>query len=73
MATVCKNVCQTDKRFGISSRYYAKGTKYCSHCAKKIAIEDLRCPCCRSILRVRTRSWKAKSSSRNAKREVKRI
>ena len=70
MTTVCKNLCQIDKRFGISSRYYAKGIKYCSHCAKKIAIEDLRCPCCRSILRVRTRSWKAKAK---ANRVVKRI
>ena len=70
MTTVCKNLCETDKRFGISSCYYKKGTKYCSHCAKKILIDDLRCPCCRSILRVRTRSWKKKA---RANRVVKRV
>ena len=59
MVNTCKGLCSVDKRFGKSSPYYAKGVKYCTHCAKKIFINELRCPCCRCILRTRTHHYKS--------------
>ena len=70
MPVTCNGICETDKRFGISSKYYKKGTKYCTHCAKKIFISELRCPCCRCILRTRTHHWKKKA---RASRVLKRV
>jgi len=70
MVNLCKGLCEYDKRFGISSGYYKNGVKYCTLCAKKIYLKELRCPCCRSILRTRTHHWKPKA---RASRVLKRI
>ncbi len=70
MVNICKGICENDKRFGKSSPYYAKGVKYCTHCAKKIYTNELRCPCCKCVLRTRTHHWKPKA---RASRVLKRI
>ena len=61
MPNTCKGLCEIDKRYGKSSPYYAKGVKYCTHCAKKITTEELRCPCCKCKLRVRTHAYKPRT------------
>ena len=68
MVVRCNSVCDTDKRFGKNSRYYEKGIKYCSYCTKKVMTKEIRCPCCKTVLRVRTHRNKTL-----AKIKVKRV
>ena len=54
MSQHCKGLCDKDKRFKVSSPYCHTHGKYCSVCTKKVKTNEIRCPCCRTVLRVRT-------------------
>ena len=68
MVVRCNGICDTDKRFGKNHRYYEKGIKYCAYCTKKVMTKEIRCPCCKTVLRVRTHRSKTL-----AKIKVKRV
>lgn len=53
----CHNICESYKaeRVKLTSCRYILGQKHCSTCELFMYYEGARCPCCKSILRVRPR------------------
>jgi hypothetical protein len=61
MALVCKGVCERHHSFGFTRGYAKVGEvkrtkKRCQICCKYLRTEDLRCPCCSVLLRLRGRN-----------------
>ena len=66
MALICKGYCEELK--GPSMRNglrYASGQKRCTLCNVFLITPSLRCPCCSSRLRTKSRSSRSKKSSLN--------
>ena len=65
MGVSCKGICIQMKHSSIpNSKKYELGLKRCSWCEVFMATEEIRCPCCKMILRTKSRN-KKKLLSRN--------
>jgi len=65
MGASCKGICIQMKHSSIpNSKKYELGLKRCSWCEVFMATEEIRCPCCKMILRTKSRN-KKKLLSRN--------
>jgi len=54
---LCKGICSHFKsRHMNGNSRYGNGQKRCTHCSIFIISQDLRCPCCQTKLRLRSRS-----------------
>ncbi|NND87250.1 MAG: hypothetical protein HKM23_08035 [Nitrosopumilus sp.] len=57
MAATCRGVCYRYKSIGTAMQLkYEKGQKRCSFCGIFIDCEDVRCPCCHTVLRTKARN-----------------
>ena len=57
MGASCKGICFELKSSGIpNSKKYQFGLKRCSWCDVYLATTEVRCPCCRMILRTKARN-----------------
>ena len=68
MGASCKGVCKLSPSIKIPNSYnYQFGLKRCSWCEVWLDTESIRCPCCKMILRTKSRNKKkitpAKTSS----------
>jgi hydrogenase nickel incorporation protein HypA/HybF len=58
----CKGVCKTKYReFLGDSKLKYNGQKRCGACDIYLRYDDIKCPCCKSILHVRPRHSRAKT------------
>ena len=68
MGASCKGICLEFEPTRIpNARKYQEGLKRCSWCDIWFKTEEIRCPCCRMILRVKARG------SRTKKMEVSQV
>jgi hypothetical protein len=59
MAASCKGICIKIKHGPIpNAKKYEFGLKRCSWCEVFLSTDEIRCPCCRMILRTKARSRK---------------
>ena len=59
MGASCKGICTKEKITKIpNSQKYGFGLKRCSWCEVWLDTEDIRCPCCKMILRTKSRNKK---------------
>ena len=57
MGASCKGICFQLKSSGVpNSKKYQYGLKRCSWCDVYMASEEIRCPCCKMILRTKARN-----------------
>jgi len=62
MGASCKGICTMHKATKVpNSQKYQFGLKRCSWCEVWLDTEDIRCPCCKMILRTKSRNKKRKS------------
>jgi len=56
MGRTCKGVCDTLKAEPVpNGARYELGHKRCSFCCMFLSVPDIRCPCCKAVLRTRPR------------------
>ena len=66
MATSCKGICEMFKGDDTSMRLkYQEGQKCCSYCEIFLKVIGLRCPCCKTILRIKARNRFSKLRKNN--------
>lgn len=59
MTAYCKGICQFHRiEIHQPKDKYKKGQKRCTYCGIFLETQDIRCPCCKSILRTRSRHKK---------------
>ena len=57
MVQSCKGICVSFKGIPmINSKRYESGQKRCSYCELFLKTPEIRCPCCKTILRTKSRS-----------------
>ena len=57
MGASCKGICRLSEKIKVpNSRKYEYGLKRCSWCDVYMATEEIRCPCCKMILRTKARN-----------------
>ncbi len=57
MGRTCRGICIYSKGDSISNgKRYASGQKRCTYCSLFLKTYDIRCPCCKTILRTKPRS-----------------
>lgn len=56
MTSCCRGICQFHRIDALQPKdKYKKGQKRCTYCGIFLETKDNRCPCCRSILRTKSR------------------
>ena len=69
MGASCKGICRLSEQIKISnSRKYEYGLKRCSWCEFWLNTDEIRCNCCKMILRTKSRNkriHRAKSIGKN--------
>ena len=59
LGRTCKGICQLYQAESIPNRFrYEFGHKHCTFCGLFFAISDIRCPCCKAVLRTKPRGKK---------------
>ncbi len=59
MGRTCKGLCVIMKADSLPNRLrYVLGQKRCTFCGCFFSTEDIRCPCCKAVLRTKPRSKK---------------
>jgi hydrogenase nickel incorporation protein HypA/HybF len=62
MGRTCRGICIYSKGVPMSNgKRYENGQKRCSYCGLFLETSEVRCPCCKTILRVKSRSKNQKS------------
>lgn len=57
MAATCKGICEMFKSEDVSMKLkYQEGQKRCTFCGIFLKFSGIRCPCCRTILRTKSRA-----------------
>ena len=65
LALSCKGLCNRIKSVGTAMQFkYQEGQKRCSLCELFIDCDDARCPCCKTILRTKSRNRVSKIKRR---------
>ena len=63
MGVMCSGICIRYKSSTMPNGLkYAQGHKRCSYCGLFMDVENTRCPCCKIILRTKSRRKKQKVS-----------
>ena len=63
MGATCKGICLEFKQDRIpNAKKYQYGLKRCSWCDIWFGTTEIRCPCCKMILRTRARGKKSKNT-----------
>jgi len=66
MGASCKGICIHLKHSSVpNSMKYEIGLKRCSWCEVFLSTEEIRCPCCKMILRTKSRNKKKLYSGSN--------
>ena len=66
MGASCKGICIQMKHSSVpNSMKYQIGLKRCSWCEVFLSTEEIRCPCCKMILRTKSRNKKKLYSGSN--------
>ncbi len=69
MGASCKGICVGTKITNIpNSKKYQFGLKRCTWCEVWVDTREVRCTCCKMILRTRSRNKKKTSSKSNTER-----
>lgn len=56
MGRSCRGICETMKAVPVpNGMRYEMGHKRCSFCGLFFSIPDIRCPCCKAVLRTKPR------------------
>lgn len=59
LGRTCKGICEMHKAEPIPNRFrYELGQKRCTFCGLFFATSDIRCPCCKAVLRTKPRGKK---------------
>ncbi|QLH10772.1 hypothetical protein DSQ20_04270 [Nitrosarchaeum sp. AC2] len=58
----CNGICVLHKVIPFSTRKYENGQKRCSFCSIFIKTQNLRCICCHSLLRTKSRTSKNRTN-----------
>ena len=62
MGRTCIGICVRYKSMRMANNLqYKVGHKRCTHCGLFMSVEKVRCPCCKSVLRIKPRSRKDRS------------
>ena len=71
MGASCKGICLQLKHKSITNaKKYQFGLKRCSWCEVFMSTEEIRCPCCKMILRTKSRNKKKVKSSNNSNNDL---
>ncbi len=71
MGASCKGICLQLKHKSIpNSKKYQLGLKRCSWCEVFMHTEETRCPCCRMILRTKSRNKKKETNVNDKSNEI---
>ena len=66
MGASCKGICIQMRHSAVpNSKKYEIGLKRCSWCEVFLLTEEIRCPCCKMILRTKSRNKKKLYSGSN--------
>ena len=60
MGQTCHGLCEYQKSPSIKNNLYKMGHKRCSLCTLFFVTDEIRCPCCKTRLRVKSRTRKRK-------------
>jgi len=58
MKSLCKGICESLKPLltDVTISRYDQGQKYCTTCCEYVVCSEIRCVCCKNILRVKSLS-----------------
>ena len=71
MVASCKGICIHLKHQSIpNAKKYQFGLKRCSWCEVFMSTEEIRCPCCKMILRTKSRNKKKAKVSNNSNNDL---
>ena len=56
------NTCRVYKytKAGMGKRFYCQGVKYCKTCNEYLKIDSIRCPCCKSQMRLKSHQYQSR-------------
>ena len=66
LGRTCRNICKKYQADPVPNKIrYEIGQKRCTFCGIFLSTEDVRCMCCKAVLRTKSRSKKKSSSNKD--------
>ena len=70
MVRYCKGLCDREESaiIVVGKEIYREGVKRCRLCDKYMRLDSIRCPCCNSQMKSKSRRYQAKTIQKEASR-----